>query len=63
MKRLVYVASILSVSLLLSACNAVPDDVQSVIDNQNSMGNISEQPSQIEMLTLSEIIDEIEFLE
>lgn len=63
MKRLVFIASILSVSLLLSACNAVPDDVQSVIDNQNSMGNISEQPSQIEMFTLSEILNEIEVLE
>ena len=63
MKRLVFITSILSVSLLLSACNAVPDDVQSVIDNQNSMGNISEQPSQIEMFTLSEILNEIEVLE
>ena len=62
MKRIVFIALLLSVSFLLSACNDVPDDVRSVIDNQSSMESTSEELSQIEMVTLSEILNEIETL-
>lgn len=62
MKKCVFVTWILLLVVLLSACNEVPDDVQSVIDNQNSMESTAEETVQMEKLSLSGLLDEIETL-